>query len=197
MKTTAPFISSEEWCVQKISQQIREDELGFSVVECFYCWSRLRYPWKKGDVGGYPIPQEKLANTEIMCQKSTKYRYHSYDRSRLLIKLYPSRVFVYLNHVCNRTTLDIARKREKTLGAIHSTKISGKFGLKLNGSVRSNRKRFQKTGPPFEVDQFSRSDRSEFWLNGSRPLIVLRSTSPAIGFPSNFVTDCVIIYPQI
>ena len=25
-------------------------------------------------------------------------------------------------------------------------------------------------GPPFEVDHFSRSDRSEFWLNGSRPL---------------------------
>ena len=58
----------------------------------------------------------------------------------------------------------------KVLGAIHSTKISGNFGLKLNGSVRSNRKSFEKTGPPVEVDHFSRSDRSEFWLNGSRPL---------------------------
>ena len=57
-----------------------------------------------------------------------------------------------------------------TLGAIHSTKISGNFGPKLNGSVRSNRKSFEKTGPPFEVVLFSRSDRSEFWLNGSRPL---------------------------
>ena len=56
-----------------------------------------------------------------------------------------------------------------TQGAIHSTKISGNFGPKLNGSVRSNRKSFEKTGPPFEVDQFSRSDRLEFWLNGSRP----------------------------
>ena len=28
---------------------------------------------------------------------------------------------------------------------------------------------FRKTGPPFEVDHFSRSDRLEFWLNGSRP----------------------------
>ena len=37
------------------------------------------------------------------------------------------------------------------------------------GSVRSNRKSFEKTGPPFEVVLFSRSDRSEFWLNGSRP----------------------------
>ena len=56
------------------------------------------------------------------------------------------------------------------MGAIHSTKISGNFGPKLNGSVLSNQKSFEKTGPPFEVDQFSRSDRLEFWLNGSRPL---------------------------
>ena len=34
---------------------------------------------------------------------------------------------------------------------------------------RFNRKRFEKTGPPFEVDHFSRSERLEFWLNGSRP----------------------------
>ena len=58
-------------------------------------------------------------------------------------------------------------------GAIHSTKISGTFGPKLNGSVRSNRKSFEKTGPPFEVVLFSRSDRSEFWLNGSRPFYLL------------------------
>ena len=57
----------------------------------------------------------------------------------------------------------------KTRGAIHSTKISRNFGPKLNGSVRSNRKSFEKTGPPFEVDHFSRSDRLEFWLNGLRP----------------------------
>ena len=55
------------------------------------------------------------------------------------------------------------------MGAIHSTKLSGNFGPKLNGSVRSNRKSFEKTGPPFEVVLFSRSDRLEFWLNGSRP----------------------------
>ena len=62
------------------------------------------------------------------------------------------------------------------MGAIHSTKISANFGPKLNESVRSNRKIFEKTGPPFEVDHFSRLDRLEFWLNGSRPLI---STSMA------------------
>ena len=56
------------------------------------------------------------------------------------------------------------------LGAIHSTKVSGNFGPKLNGSVRSNQKSFEKTGPPFEVVLFSQSDRLEFWLNGSRPL---------------------------
>ena len=57
------------------------------------------------------------------------------------------------------------------LDAIHSTKISRNFGPKLNGSVRSNLKSFEKPGPPFEVLLFSRSDRSEFWLNGSCPLI--------------------------
>ena len=55
-------------------------------------------------------------------------------------------------------------------GAIHSTKISRNFRPKRNGSVRSNRKSFEKTGPPFEVDHFSRSDRVDFWLNGSRPV---------------------------
>ena len=33
------------------------------------------------------------------------------------------------------------------------------FGLKLNGSVRSNRKSFENISPPFEVDHFSRLDR--------------------------------------
>ena len=64
--------------------------------------------------------------------------------------------------------------RQNSQGAIHSTKISGNFGPKLNGSVRSNRKSFEKTGPPFEVVLFSRSDRSEFWLNGSRPQLFSR-----------------------
>ena len=43
-------------------------------------------------------------------------------------------------------------------------------------SVQRSMDRFGPTGkvskklsPPFEVDHFSRSDRSEFWLNGSRP----------------------------
>ena len=68
-----------------------------------------------------------------------------------------------------------SRSSYATLGAIHSTKLSGNFGPKLNGSVRSNRKSFEKTGPPFEVVLFSRSDRLEFWLNGSRPLCNLES----------------------
>ena len=47
--------------------------------------------------------------------------------------------------------------KRNQLGAIHSTKISGNFGLKLNGSVRSKRKRFEKNrstfrgGPLFSV----------------------------------------------
>ena len=51
------------------------------------------------------------------------------------------------------------------------------FGPKLNGSVRSNRKSFEKTGPPFEVVLFYRSDRS--WLNGSRPWTLESKNSTA------------------
>ena len=74
------------------------------------------------------------------------------------------------------------------MGAIHSTKISGNFGPKLNGSVRSNRKSFEKTGPPFEVDHFSRSDRLEFWLNGSRPITIF----PMVKYPlfERFYSSC-------
>ena len=46
-------------------------------------------------------------------------------------------------------------------GAIHSTKNSGNFGPKLNESVRSSRKSFEKTVEPFEVDHIARSDRSD------------------------------------
>ena len=46
-------------------------------------------------------------------------------------------------------------------------KNKGNFDPKLNGTIQSNWKSFEKTGPPFEVDHFSQSDRSEFWLNGS------------------------------
>ena len=58
-------------------------------------------------------------------------------------------------------------------GAIYSTKISGNFGPKLNGSVRSNWKSFEKTGPPFEVDHFSRSDRSGLWIIEVERVILL------------------------
>ena len=73
-----------------------------------------------------------------------------------------------MRHAINKTTLINCSFRQasssfhrNTWGAIHSTKISGNFGLKLNGSVRSNRKGFDKSGPPFEVDLFSRLDRSD------------------------------------
>ena len=39
-----------------------------------------------------PIPQEKLANTEIPFRKLTKYRYRIYDRSHLLEVVSVSRV---------------------------------------------------------------------------------------------------------
>ena len=89
----------------------------------------------------------------------------------LLLNLVP-RVFVALDQrVGLRETRDNAFSDNR--GAIHSTKLSGNFGPKLNGSVRSNRKSFEKTGPPFEVVLFSRSDRLELWLNGSRPRILV------------------------
>ena len=50
--------------------------------------------------------------------------------------------------------------RGDTGGAIHSTKISGNFGLKLNGSVRSNWKSYEEIRPPFKVDHFSQLDWS-------------------------------------
>ena len=48
---------------------------------------------------------------------------------------------------------------QETVGAIHSTRISGDLGLRRNGSVRSKRNIFGKISPPFEVDHFSRLDR--------------------------------------
>ena len=87
------------------------------------------------------------------------------------------------------------------MGAIHSTKISGNFGPELNGSVRSNRKSFEKTGPPFEVVLFSRSNRSEILVEWIAPYVnrVLCSTAlKIIGrqtitglFTESFVLDCI------
>ena len=64
----------------------------------------------------------------------------------------------------------------------------------FNGSVRSNRKSFEKTGPPFEVDHLFRSDRSEFWLNGSRPKVFVTEIRPRphqramrLGLPSTLI----------
>ena len=60
-------------------------------------------------------------------------------------------------------------------GGGSETKVSGNFGPRLNGSVQSNWKSFEKTGPLFEMDHFSWSDWLEFWLNGSYPIFSLLS----------------------
>ena len=65
------------------------------------------------------------------------------------------------------------------MGAIHSTKFSGNLGPKLNA----------KTGPPFEVVHFSQSDRSEFWLNGSRPIILSQTTTYKFISSGRFFSD--------
>ena len=57
----------------------------------------------------------------------------------------------------------------------HARSIQPKFLdilVKLNGSVRSNQRSFKKTGPLFyKVDNFSQSNQSKVWLNGSHPSI--------------------------
>ena len=70
---------------------------------------------------------------------------------------------------CSQATGNTDHKQGLNKGRDPFNQNFQNFGLKLNGSVRSNRKSFEKTGPPFEVDHFSRSHRLEFWLNGSRP----------------------------
>ena len=67
------------------------------------------------------------------------------------------------------------RQKLRTLGgAIHSAKISGNFGWKLNGSVRSNRKSFEKLVPLLRWTTFSGRTGRKFWLNGSRPPFCIR-----------------------
>ena len=86
-----------------------------SMQDFILYFNRVSLMFKLTERGGHwgvpntAIRSEKLANTEIPCQKSTKYRYCIDDRSRLLLskrknkkKLYLSRVFVYLKHACTR-----------------------------------------------------------------------------------------------
>ena len=80
------------------------------------------------------------------------------------------------------------------LGTIHSTQISRNFGPTLNGSVQSNRKSFEKTGLPFEVDHFSRLDRSEFWLNGSCPLSSNVMFGPHAGLDGKIYTAAITYF---
>ena len=80
-------------------------------------------PVEEGDIGRKKKKERKkergkekgMANTEMLCRKSTKYRCrikfgHTY------LKSYPSRVFVYLKYVCiqrNHPLQSSARKREE------------------------------------------------------------------------------------
>ena len=60
-----------------------------------------------------------------------------------------------------------------TLCAIHSTKISGNFGPKLNGSVQSKQRSLKKSGPPFfKVDHRS---------NAPPILLIARTITDRIG----------------
>ena len=64
------------------------------------------------------IPWEKLANTKILCWKSTKYRYRIYDRTRLLTRKVVIISHVSLLQACTcmhqQSASAIIRKCEKT-----------------------------------------------------------------------------------
>ena len=78
------------------------------------------------------------------------------------------------------------RGQLKRLGPRRAIRQCGRYPFNQNfrifrsktqwiGSVQPEK--FRKTGPPFDVVLFSRSDRSEFLLDGSRPVsIEFRST---------------------
>ena len=58
-------------------------------------------------------------------------------------------------------------------------------------------KSFEKTGPPLQVVLFSRSDRSEFWLNGSRPLCALNLKTFSQTVMTDFLTLSYTPYRQL
>ena len=99
--------------------------------------------------------------------KSCIYQFYSCFNLKIIFQN-TCRIKSFFQYKARTALIALKDPKSFTKGAIHSTKISGNFGPKLNVSARSSRKSFEKTGPPFEVVLFSRSDRSEFWLNGSR-----------------------------
>ena len=65
------------------------------------------------------IPYEKLANTEILCRKWTKYRYRIHDRWRLLNVVSISRVFfISYRHIYTRNQPQPSRKTWEDLELI-------------------------------------------------------------------------------
>ena len=87
--------------------------LVFTVPHFCHAWRSI----EKRTLGGtqYRNTAKKLANTEIPCQKSTKYRYLNYDRTHLLKAVFISRVCLPQACMHQKSTSDIGRKREKTL----------------------------------------------------------------------------------
>ena len=63
-------------------------------------------------------------------------------------------------------------------------KFTGNFDLKLNGSVWSNPKSFEKISPPFQVDLFSQLDQSN--RNGQFHLTFLNTLSIPVPHSSVF-----------
>ena len=94
----------------------------YSVIQTTFQFStllsRLAFH-REEDIGGYPIPQYRKKNWQIrkyrVNNRSTKYRYRIYDRTRLLKAVSISRVCLPQACMHQKSTSDIGRKREKTL----------------------------------------------------------------------------------
>ena len=75
----------------------------------------------EGDIGGYPIPKEKLANTEIQRQ-NRRNADAAFMIGQVYLKLYPSRVFVYLKHVCTRNQPQTLRENVRRPWSVERSK---------------------------------------------------------------------------
>ena len=78
------------------------------------------------------------------------------------------------------------------LGCFHYAKISGKFGWKFNGTVRTKRKITGPSGPPLEVVHLDRLDRRDRNLPFHFSQILVSSTAllRLIEFTNMAVTTC-------
>ena len=107
---------------------------------------------------------------EIKSLDSDSLHFHEINEQKVFLLKVPKTLSLSLSSSEPSLPLSSGKDQAYKTGSTKGRdSFNQNFGPKLNGSVRSNWKSFKKTGPPFELDHFSRSDRSGFWLNGSHP----------------------------